>query len=226
MEQMSLVVSSSLRQQQQNNEKRGGPGARDTAIPPMTATDAYYYQDSRKSWSRIIIGIAVGLFGGLFLIKSGSPFHRKPPSTHLSSSAALDAEYDYIIVGSGPSGITAATKLARRLPTARIVLLESGSVSQSAVVESLKYHRNETVTSTTGSAFTAIDPSGRTQQRLQPIPTLNKYDIPLMWSGIANTQRRTQSFQLTPDPQSSTYWPIPLALLARGLGGCGLHNAM
>ena len=49
-------------------------------------------------------------------------------------------DYDYIVVGGGPSGILVASKLARKLEntSARVLLLESGTTSQSSVVENLE----------------------------------------------------------------------------------------
>lgn len=218
MEQMRLMVSSV----RQHNKQQEGSEARDMEVPPF-AVDENCYSETRQIWLRTIIGVLVGVLGGLLLTKGWSLFQDKPFPANLNSHISLESDYDYIVCGGGPAGVIAATKLAEKLPSARILLLESGSVSQSAVLKALQTQRqNASTTETT------MDSNGRISAKMNvdSDTILNKYDIPWMWSGIASTQRRAQSFQLTPDPQSSTYWPIPLALLVRGLGGCGLHNAM
>ena len=41
---------------------------------------------------------------------------------------------------------------------------------------------------------------------------ITRFDIPFLWSAIPEFKE--------------FHWPIPMAVIARGLGGCGIHNAM
>lgn len=103
--------------------------------------------------------------------------------------------YEYIVVGGGPSGILVATKLARRL-TGKVLLLEAGTASQSSVLSTLNQDTEDTL-------------------------RLNKFDIPLLWSGVASSKQQDHL-----DSSSSHQWPMTTMLLSRALGGGGLINAM
>lgn len=217
MEQMRLIVSSLRQKHHQENQSKSTTA---TLVPPFTP-DEYYYQESRQQWRRTWAGILGGLLAGWLLTKGWSTVvarNGKP----LQQELDLEGSFDYIVVGGGPSGIMTAFQLAKKLPTAKVVLLESGLISQSAVLESL--NQNHPKQQTTNKA--RVDLNGNLHASSPQQSALNSYDIPIMWAGVSSTQRRSQSFGVEPDPHASTYWPIPLALLVRGLGGCGLHNAM
>ena len=119
----------------------------------------------------------------------------------------------YIVVGGGPSGILLATKLAKKLQHegshGQVLLLESGSASQSSVLATLNHPD--------------VPASGELSWNAKTL-RLNKYDIPLMWSGVASSQDRQDPF--VENSFSLHHWPISKTLLARALGGCGLINAM
>jgi hypothetical protein len=55
---------------------------------------------------------------------------------------------------------------------------------------------------------------------------LNKFDVPLLWSGVASSQGRRQALNMTENWNDHHHWPIEKTLLARALGGSGVHNAM
>ena len=182
-------------------------------------------------WYMVLLGLLMGILLVGLIFRSSTHTKTRDNGSSPSSAKEEPRTYDYIVVGGGPSGIITATKLAKRLPEASVLLIESGTVSQSSVLEALE-EKTEKMNDTdameidqSGAVLseTALNEAPSSSKRFQ----LNKYDIPLFWSGVATVQRRTQErFQLKPDPKTSTYWPIPLALLARGLGGCGLHDSM
>lgn len=219
VEQMRLIVSSLRQKHQHENPSNKTTSA--TVVPPFTP-DEYYYHESRQRWHRTWAGILGGLLVG-WLLTMGWSAAVAQKSQRLQELLDLEGSFDYIVVGGGPSGIMTAFQLAKKLPTAKVVLLESGLISQSAVLETLNQNQEQQQTT---SQATVVDPNGNLQAPPPQQSTLNPYDIPIMWAGVSSTQRRSQSFGVKPDPHTSTYWPITLALLVRGLGGCGLHNAM
>ena len=108
-----------------------------------------------------------------------------------------------LCAGGGPAGILVASKLAEHLMTTfpmappKVLLLESGTDTQSSVDANIRQQE---------SGLSSKDDDLR----------LNKFDMPLLWSGVASSR----------DNDEEHHWPIEQTLLARALGGCGLHNAM
>lgn len=162
----------------------------------------------RPSWQRQWALLSVMILAGASILSIWSLRYRDPGVDKKS--------YDYIVVGGGPSGIIAATKLARAFPDLRVLLLESGTASQSSVLASL------------GSSHlpksSSVD-SGDVWQD-DGVADLNMFDIPLMWSGVASSQGRLNLLEGDKEIWSNHHWPIRRTLLARALGGCGVHNAM
>jgi choline dehydrogenase len=146
-------------------------------------------------------------------------------NTWVFSSARDASSFDYIVVGGGPSGIICATKLARAFPDLIILLLESGTSSQASVLRTVAGTTTNNYNTNTGADFflggDGID------------NTLNKFDVPLLWSGLASSQGRRRA--LPPKTTngekgqalwSNHHWPIKKTLIGRALGGSGVHNAM
>jgi choline dehydrogenase-like flavoprotein len=129
--------------------------------------------------------------------------------------------FDYIIVGGGPSGIITATKLAKAFPHLRVLLLESGTDSQSSVIQNTI--EKEKKIKKTRTPPPHIKSSTAVFQATTG--TLNEFDVPLMWSGVASDQGRRQVMHME-ESWSEHHWPIKRTLLGRALGGCGMHNAM
>lgn len=138
-----------------------------------------------------------------------------------SSSSAFQLSgsgtYDYIVVGGGPAGILVATQLARSMDASKIMLLEAGTISQSSVMENLYRRRMEDL------APTEV-PSSLMPSFSSSLPQLlNQMDIPLLWSGVAS---KASSGNKTTASDDFHHWHVPKTLLAKALGGCGVHNAM
>lgn len=157
------------------------------------------------------------------------------------------SEYDYIIVGAGPSGIIVATKLARSFPNLQILLLEAGTESQTAVQINLQHQQHESSKEREGASSTC-EPSQQQQQQ-----RWNEFDVPLFWSGVASAQGEPSHRTLTANSMNSRrypaddlvsrhssssrnsnsqqqyrnhHWPVARTLLGKAVGGSGLHNAM
>lgn len=152
-------------------------------LSPLMATKLVPKDENRRRCSLLIIVLVVILVA-VFPAQEGLLFY---PNDSVA--------YEYIVVGGGPSGILAATKLARLL-SGKVLLLESGTASQSSVLSSLNHEVENTL-------------------------RLNKFDIPLLWSGVASNKQQGRI-----DPASSHQWPMTTMLLSRALGGGGLINAM
>jgi choline dehydrogenase-like flavoprotein len=104
------------------------------------------------------------------------------------------------------------------LPQHSILLLESGSLSQSNVLERWRDKRNEQQQQQHASCAAA------TMQ--MSTSDVNKFDIPLLWSGVAGSRSRRKVYGMN-DVSTPYLWPGPdQILLGRTLGGSGLLNAM
>ena len=152
-------------------------------LSPLMANRSFPGDKNRRRWSVLIVVVVVFLVA-VFPVQKELLLH---PYDALA--------YEYIVVGGGPSGILAATRLARLL-SGKVLLLESGTASQSSVLSSLNHEIENTL-------------------------RLNKFDIPLLWSGVASNKQQGRI-----DPASSHQWPMTTMLLSRALGGGGLINAM
>ena len=152
-------------------------------LSPLMTKKSVPGDKNRRRWSVLIVVVVVFLVA-VFPVQKELLYY---------PNNALD--YEYIVVGGGPSGILAAYKLARLLP-GKVLLLESGTASQSSVLSSLNHEVENTL-------------------------RLNKFDIPLLWSGVASNKQQGHI-----DPASSHQWPMTTMLLSRALGGGGLINAM
>lgn len=185
------------------------------------------------------LGIFLFLFGGLPLERRIVQNDMGNFSIHSSSNnnavpyrhRFAGARYDYIVIGGGPSGILTAVKLARKFPHLSVLLLESGTASQSDVLQTLSTRPGRSNGGGTrggrsiNSGYCPVDATSTTE--------LNKFDIPLLWSGVASSQSRREVYGMPSSSLSSSsapgthLWPLSNELLVgRTLGGGGLLNAM
>lgn len=176
---------------------------------------------------RRLIGILLAAFILIFFWMcargGGSSTYMIP---HSSSDASISNEtYDYIVAGGGPAGILVATELARKLGTSyKILLLEAGTISQSSVMENVYRKQMEDLSA---AATKSTKNSAKPYWSMSPFTSfpqlLNQMDIPILWSGVASKATGNQTKTVSDDFH---HWHVPKTLLAKALGGCGVHNAM
>ena len=163
----------------------------------------------RRGWCFVAAALisSVGLFGYVLSVKTSHYYYQ------YASSSSTDQCYSYIVVGAGPSGILAATKLANAFPSLQVLLLEAGTTSQAQVQHNLVVQRQM-------HQHTKKHASSYELQQQQDDPLFhqhfNSYDIPLLWSSVATS------------PQNSNWKVLPehSTFLGKAVGGSGVHNAM
>jgi len=198
----------------QNGSKESEEKQRENgALLPKRVPDHLKSQSRTTRWLWILV--AVSLF--IALVFSATIVHLSSQGEGIKSEAS-DILFDYIVVGGGPSGIIVASKLARKFPSLKVLLLESGTDSQASVLQATAGDSKSSSFAFEG--FVDGDDAA----------TLNSFDVPLLWSGLAGTRRGQWPFppvmNVSDFPWHGHRWPIEKTLLARALGGCGLHNAM
>ncbi len=92
------------------------------------------------------------------------------PPTSLSTTIN---DFDYIIVGGGPAGILVATKLAEAFPNLQLVLIESGTASQAAVLNDKNLNFMDIPLFWSGVA------SARDRQQALPMPFASGHHWPI-----------------------------------------------
>ena len=251
LHQQQLQLQHQKQQQQQQERHCTASTTQLSSLPPKQPN--IHTKRACRLWITFgFIGIIACLFGGVLdLRKQSLTSSSSSKSTTASSSSAIPIgttlpswipRYDYIIVGGGPAGIITAVKLARKFPTLSVLLLESGTVSQTSVL--VQQQSAQTQGSSSHSSRNSNDDSTISTicSANGLTPDRNKFDIPLLWSGIASSSSQRQVYDSDendnnnnnnggdssqPPPQERHLWPMPgNMLVGRGLGGSGLLNAM
>jgi choline dehydrogenase-like flavoprotein len=130
----------------------------------------------------------------------------------LASQNSADFDYDFIVVGGGSTGSIVAARLAQAQAGWRVLLLEAGGTTQAELggneVRPAWKQLLQELESNQSSSSTAT----------LPLPTV--FDVPLEWLTVLDSPSISHRFEWSlPDAD-------PKVAVARGLGGCSIHNAM
>lgn len=169
----------------------------------FTSASSHYHTNIPQRPPRLLVKpahsaifVAILLLSSIFVVTERWIRLRKPlVDTHTNAIV----QYDYIVVGAGPAGIIVATRIAKQLPDAQVLLLEAGKDSQSDVQKQLQKQHPNTQSQVQQQCLDNDD-----------MLFVNAFDVPLLWSGVASGKRH--------------HWPIEL--LGKTVGGSALFNAM